>query len=76
MNALNPAMGGPGFRDFKYTEAYAPIYDYVAIDTPEMSRRSIYRFVVRTTPQEFAQFIGAEIEKWGRVVKTSGAKVD
>ena len=29
-----------------------------------------------TTPQEFAQFIGAEIEKWGRVVKTSGAKVD
>jgi mono/diheme cytochrome c family protein len=50
---LNPTMGGPGFRDFKYTEAYAPIYDYVTADTPELSRRSIYRFVVRTTPHQF-----------------------
>jgi hypothetical protein len=22
---LNPATGGPGYRDFKYTEAYAPL---------------------------------------------------
>ncbi len=26
---LNLERGGPGFRDFNYTEAYAPIYDYV-----------------------------------------------
>lgn len=50
---LNLAMGGPGFRDFKYTEAYAPIYDYTTADKPELWRRSIYRFVVRTTPHQF-----------------------
>jgi hypothetical protein len=50
---LNPAMGGPGFRDFDYTEAYAPIYRYITPDTPDLWRRSIYRFVVRTTPHEF-----------------------
>ena len=50
---LNLAAGGPGWRDFKYTEAYAPIYDYVTADTPELWRRSIYRFIVRTTPHQF-----------------------
>ncbi|MDI1312422.1 DUF1553 domain-containing protein, partial [Prosthecobacter sp.] len=50
---LNPAMGGPGYRDFNYTEAYAPIYDYITPDKPELLRRSIYRFVVRTTPHQF-----------------------
>ncbi|MEQ2006908.1 MAG: DUF1553 domain-containing protein [Limisphaerales bacterium] len=50
---LNPAMGGPGYRDFEYTEAYAPIYDYLTPDKPELWRRSIYRFVVRTTPHQF-----------------------
>ena len=47
---LNEEQGGPGFRDFRYTEAYAPIYDYITPDKPELWRRSIYRFVVRTTP--------------------------
>jgi hypothetical protein len=50
---LNPQRGGPGFRDFNYTEAYAPIYDYITPDTPELWRRSIYRFIVRTTPHRF-----------------------
>ncbi|HJO54546.1 MAG TPA: DUF1553 domain-containing protein, partial [Verrucomicrobiota bacterium] len=50
---LNRQAGGPGFRDFKYVEAYAPIYKYVTPDKPELWRRSIYRFVVRTTPHEF-----------------------
>jgi len=50
---LNPEMGGPGYRDFKYTEAYAPIYDYITPDKPELWRRSIYRFIVRTTPHQF-----------------------
>ena len=50
---LNLKAGGPGFQDFKYTEAYAPIYQYITPDTPELWRRSIYRFVVRTTPHEF-----------------------
>lgn len=50
---LNPERGGPGFRDFNYTEAYAPIYDYITPDKPELWRRSIYRFIVRTTPHRF-----------------------
>jgi hypothetical protein len=50
---LNAEMGGPGYRDFNYTEAYAPIYEYVTPDRPDLWRRSIYRFVVRTTPHQF-----------------------
>lgn len=49
---LNLSTGGPGFRDFKYTEAYAPIYQYITPETPEHFRRSIYRFIVRTTPHQ------------------------
>ncbi len=44
---------GPGYRDFVYVEAYAPIYRHVDDDSPGLRRRSIYRFVVRTTPQPF-----------------------
>ena len=50
---LNRERGGPGFRDFQYTEAYAPIYEYITPDSPEFWRRSVYRFVVRTTPHQF-----------------------
>ena len=50
---LNPERGGPGFEDFKYTEAYAPIYEYVTADEPSLWRRSIYRYIVRTTPDRF-----------------------
>ena len=50
---LNDAMYGPGYRDFDYEEAYAPVYRYITADSPELWRRSIYRFVVRSTPQAF-----------------------
>ena len=50
---LNHERFGPGFRDFDYKEAYAPIYTYETADSPEFWRRSIYRFVVRTTPNVF-----------------------
>ena len=50
---LNPQRGGPGYEDFQYQEAYAPIYDYITPDDPSLWRRSIYRFVVRSTPQRF-----------------------
>jgi mono/diheme cytochrome c family protein len=50
---LNFEMYGPGYRDFDYEEAYAPIYTYTTADKPELWRRSIYRFIVRTTPQPF-----------------------
>lgn len=50
---LNLQRGGPGYRDFDYKEAYAPIYNYITPDKPELWRRSIYRFIVRTTPHQF-----------------------
>ncbi|MCF6287504.1 MAG: DUF1553 domain-containing protein, partial [Candidatus Hydrogenedentes bacterium] len=50
---LNTATFGPGYRDFDYKEEYAPQYTYVTADSPELWRRSIYRFVVRSTPQPF-----------------------
>jgi hypothetical protein len=46
-------MFGPGYRDFTYQEAYAPVYTYRTADSPELWRRSVYRFLVRTTPQHF-----------------------
>ena len=50
---LNPKRGGPGFEDFQYQDAYAPIYTYVTADEPALWRRSIYRYIVRTTPDRF-----------------------
>jgi len=51
--SLNPVMHGPGYRDFDYEEAYAPVYRYVTPDRPDLWRRSIYRFIVRSTPHAF-----------------------
>jgi len=50
---LNSEMYGPGYRDFDYEEAYAPVYRYITPDKPELWRRSIYRFIVRSTPHTF-----------------------
>ena len=50
---INWQMEGPGYRDFNYTEAYAPIYEYITPDAPDLWRRSIYRFIVRSTPHAF-----------------------
>ena len=50
---LNNERGGPGFEDFKYKQAYAPEYTYITADEPRLWRRSIYRYLVRTTPNRF-----------------------
>ena len=50
---LNATMFGPGYRDFEYQEEYAPVYRYITPDEPGLWRRSIYRFVVRTTTHQF-----------------------
>ncbi len=31
---------------------------------------------VSSSPQEFASFVKAEMEKWGRVIQLTGARVD
>ena len=50
---LNRQMFGPGYRDFEYQEEYAPVYRYITADSPELWRRSVYRFAVRTTTHPF-----------------------
>lgn len=55
---LNLERGGPGFEDFTYEEAYAPIYRYIVADEPALWRRSIYRYIVRTTPDRFLTTLG------------------
>ena len=50
---LNPQRSGPGFEDFQYKQAYAPEYTYITADEPKLWRRSIYRYIVRTTPDRF-----------------------
>ena len=45
---LNLKMGGPGYRDFQYIERYAPIYRFQTADKPELWRRTVYRFTVRS----------------------------
>ena len=52
-DAMVRNMHGPGYRDFEYQEEYAPVYKHRVFSTPDMFRRSIYRFVVRTTPHPF-----------------------
>lgn len=50
---LELKMFGPGYQNFDYKEEYAPVYTYITADQPELWRRSIYRFVVRTSPDPF-----------------------
>ena len=51
--SLNRTMYGPGYRDFDYQEEYAPVYKHRVFENSDVFRRSIYRFVVRTTPHPF-----------------------
>lgn len=52
-DSLVRSMHGPGYRDFDYQEEYAPVYQHRVLETTDVFRRSIYRFVVRTTPHPF-----------------------
>lgn len=55
--SLNLQRGGPGFQDFRYVDKYAPIYRYITHDRPELWRRSVYRFVVRSVRNRFMEVL-------------------
>jgi hypothetical protein len=47
---LDLAMGGPSYEAFNYTHDHSPKYDFLGKDSPDVWRRSIYRFIVRSVP--------------------------
>ena len=52
---LDLKMGGPSVRQFYFKDDHSPIYDYARhdVDSPGNSRRSIYRFIVRSVTDPF-----------------------
>ena len=56
--SLDRRMGGPGFEPFSFKDDHSPIYDHsdpARIDGPQVRRRSIYRFIVRSVPNPFME---------------------
>jgi tripartite-type tricarboxylate transporter receptor subunit TctC len=51
---------------------------YAATDDPEVSKRFFTAGFEKLggTPEHFTKFIEAEIVKWAKVIKESGARVD
>ena len=54
---LDLAMGGPSARQFFFKDDHSPVYDYTRfeVDSPDGSRLSIYRFIVRSVPDPFME---------------------
>jgi mono/diheme cytochrome c family protein len=55
---LDRRMGGPGFEPFSFKDDHSPVYDHsdpARIDGPQVRRRAIYRFIVRSVPNPFME---------------------
>ena len=55
---LDRRMFGPGFELFSFKDDHSPIYDHTdpgRADNPQVRRRTIYRFIVRSTPSPFLE---------------------
>ncbi len=51
---LDHTMGGPAFQPFRYLLRKVPVYDYHDVsDGPQLWRRSVYSFIVRSVPNPF-----------------------
>ena len=51
-------MGGPGFELFFFKDDHSPIYDHTdpaKVDNPQVRRRTVYRFNVRSVPNPFME---------------------
>jgi tripartite-type tricarboxylate transporter receptor subunit TctC len=86
--AMNESM--PGFEVALWNGLYAPtgtpqaIVDRLAAATQKVMKDPVVQkqvseqgsTVVASSPRDFKLFLGAEIEKWGGLVKLSGASID
>jgi hypothetical protein len=55
---LDRRMGGPGFELFFFKDDHSPVYDHgdpAKIDNAQVRRRSVYRFIVRSTASPFLE---------------------
>ncbi len=55
---LDQRMGGPGFELFHFKDDHSPVYDHSdpdKVDNPQVRRRSVYRFVVRSVANPFME---------------------
>ena len=55
---LDRRMGGPGFELFFFKDDHSPIYDHTdpaKVDNPQVRRRTVYRFNVRSVPNPFME---------------------
>ena len=55
---LDRRMGGPGFELFYFKDDHSPIYDHTdpaKVDNPQVRRRTVYRFNVRSVPNPFME---------------------
>jgi hypothetical protein len=55
---LDGHMGGPGFELFFFKDDHSPVYDHTnpdTVDNPQVRRRSVYRFIVRSVPNPFME---------------------
>ena len=55
---LDRRMGGPGFELFAFKDDHSPVYDHTdpaKVDNPQVRRRTIYRFTVRSVPNPFME---------------------
>ena len=55
---LDRRMGGPGFELFSFKDDHSPIYDHTdpaKVDNPQVRRRTVYRFIVRSVPNPFME---------------------
>ncbi len=82
--------GFPGYEDYTWIAAFAPAGTPRAIvDTLNTEIDSVLRLpdvkerlavlafeYTPNTPQQFAEYVRKEVAKWGKVVKSSGARVD
>jgi len=52
---LDRKMGGPGYRAFGFLDDHSPHFDYrtLDIDSADLQRRAVYRFIVRSVPDPF-----------------------
>ena len=51
-------MGGPGFELFYFKDDHSPTYDHTdpaKVDNPQVRRRTVYRFNVRSVPNPFME---------------------